>query len=149
MKNKTFYFIACLFLFSISFSGCKKNKGCTDKDSPNYNSNATEDDGSCGYSAFIVFWYNQQTATNLASAGYSNIKCTIDGSVVGTSPSSVHFATEPTCGQSGSLSITQSLGNNKSQSVNYVITDASSGNVIWSGSLGLNNNVCIKKYLVF
>lgn len=45
-----FKFITSLFLFVtiISFTNCKKKvKGCTNKDATNYNSNATDDDGSC------------------------------------------------------------------------------------------------------
>ena len=141
--------IIIVFVIATAISACSKNKGCTDKNATNFNADATKDDGSCTYSAYIVFWYNQQTATHLANAGYANIKCSINGSAVGSSPSNVYFSSAPTCGQSGSFSITQTLTGSTSQTVNYVITDQSSGYTIWSGSVSLTSNTCTPKMLTF
>ncbi len=148
MGSIKYFKITTLLVIAVVFSSCSKNKGCTDKNATNFNSSATKDDGSCTYSAYIVFWYNSQTASHLASDGYTSIKCSINGSVVGTSPSNASFNSAPTCGQSGSLSITQTLVNTTSQTVNYVITDANnSSNVIWSGQLSLTAGVCTPQML--
>ncbi len=137
------------FLIVISSLSCKKNKGCTDKDATNYNADAQEDDGSCNYVSYMVFWFNQTTANHLISSGYSNIKCTIDGAEVGSTQPGSYFNSAPTCGQSNSLTITEQMGNNKSKTIEYVFKDAVSGNVIWSGSIDLTTGVCSPKYLSY
>ncbi len=149
MKPARIIYILFASLLLIINLSCKKNKGCTDKDATNFNSEVTEDDGSCNYVSYIVFWYNQTTANDLVAAGYSTLKCVVDGAGSTSSASSVHFNAAPSCGQTGSMTMTEQMGNIKSKSVSYSITDGSSGTVIWSGTISINANDCVKKYLQY
>ncbi len=149
MKQFKISYLLFASLLLINSLGCKKNKGCTDKDATNFNSQVTEDDGSCNYVSYIVFWYNQTTANDLISAGYSNLKCVVDGAGSSLSPSSIHFNAAPNCGQTGSITMTEQMGNVKSKNVSYSITDGASGTVIWQGTTSINANDCIKQYLQY
>lgn len=51
MKNKINYgILVCLIMAGLFVTGCEKQKdGCTDSNATNYDSDATDDDGSCVY----------------------------------------------------------------------------------------------------
>jgi hypothetical protein len=138
MKTKIFLlasFVIISAVIIISVSSCKKQvKGCTDPNSINYNSKATENDGSCKYQGSIVFWYNQALADTFKSRGVDSLIYIINNVKVGTYAISTGWTSAPSCGQSGAFTVTEQLGSNTSQSFTLEVNDKS-GFFTWSSSV--------------
>ncbi len=108
--------LSALLLASISVAtSCKKEKvkGCTTSYATNYNSTAEEDDASCTYEGSYVIW---------VQSGYftpgESINVYIDGVLQGNI--AVMFASAPSCGATGALTIKRNLG--KDQTKGYLTT---------------------------
>jgi hypothetical protein len=150
--NKIVNLIICLSLMGgvTVLNSCKKDKikGCTDKDSKNYDATAEEDDASCKYEGSIVFWYNSATADSLIDDGATALTYYVDGVVVGSSAASVYWTGAPDCDQSGTVSITKDLGSVKSKTSTYSVKD-DTGFEYWSGTLTFTANTCTSTKLTF
>jgi hypothetical protein len=81
---------------------CEYIYGCTDSDAYNYAPNAGIDDGSCAYYGEAVFWTD-------ANYGVGNISVYVGGSYVGQI-SSYYSSGTPDCGASGCVTITRVPG---------------------------------------
>ncbi len=124
MKNLTL-FCKLLFFTVFTFSSCEKEEsGCTNSLALNFNSEATEDDGSC-----VIPGCNDPSAMNFNSmATFDDNSCTYYGNLY-----------------AGSFSVTETCS---SEDYNYTQEITSDGNTItlinafgWSN--GDNNNVSI------
>lgn len=141
-------YLALAIVSMMLFSSCR-HKGCTDVIATNYCDKCKKNDGSCTYQAKAIFWYNQATADSLNTYGITSLVYYVDGSVIGSSAANVYWSGAPTCGQSGSVGVTKSLGNSPSKSFSYSVKD-NSGNEIWAGTLNLNaKNSCLETQLAW
>ena len=100
MKSSIYFTVLFLF-FGLTITSCKK-QGCTDTFADNYDSSAEEDDGSCGYSMNMVFWFNDARATHYDDAGaLSPMHVKVNGVDVGEVNWFTTFANAPSCGTVG------------------------------------------------
>jgi hypothetical protein len=131
MKKITIF---TLFAALISFSSCEEEEvavlGCTDMNATNYNSSATQNDGSCVY---IVPGCTDATATNFnASANQDDGSCTFLGEAFTGS-----FTVTEACDQTGDYDYEQLITSN-GNSITLVNAFA------WSSSDDGTNNVTIE-----
>ena len=137
MKTKNLLLIAVV-LFGFAITSCKKDKvkGCTTTSAKNFNSKAEEDDGSCQYEGSVVFWTN-----SLTSGESWNIY--LNGLFQGNM--AVNFASAPSCGNTGALTIKKSLGSNKSQPYNIsaaYVSAGTTGPISPIGTVTFEANTC-------
>lgn len=108
MKTKNLLITTLLLAgLTFTFSGCKKEKGCTNTSAENFESSAEEDDGSCIYTGSYVLWIE----TGDLPTGYSAnvyLNDIYQGNIA------VTFASAPNCDATGALTINKNLGSDKS-----------------------------------
>jgi len=138
---------ASLILVSLSISSCQK-EGCTDPNATNYDPEAKSNDGTCRYEGQLVFWYGQLTAQELALDFVSTLTYYVDDVFVGTQAAGVFWPAAPECGQDTTISVNQLLGSNTSRNYTYEVDDQT-GSLVWSGSVTVNANQCMKLELVY
>ena len=113
----------------------------------NYNSEATEDDGSCAYQGSMVLWFDQAVYTTLSGQGIGSLIITANGEVVYSGfPTSAYHSSAPSCGNQNTITADVDLGPNQTGSVDYVVTDMQN-NTLWSGTLSITANGCIPEQL--
>ncbi len=141
MKNElsylTVYLLTVLFLIFIIRCTKEKTKGCRDSTALNYNSDASEDDGSCAYNGQILFWSGGVSCDG--SQCSHTIK--IEGNIIGTTTQ--FFTTAPTCNASGCVIYT-----NKPEIYNWSsnnICTLSSGSYSYFGTKTGVVTFCIKR----
>jgi hypothetical protein len=139
--------LGLLILGTTAITSCKK-EGCTDPDSTTYNADAKIDDGMCNYEGETVFWYGQSVSSGLVTDGAINLTFYVDGEVVGSTASGVHWTGAPDCGDNASITVTKDLGGVKTQSYSYSVIDQT-GFEYWSGTLNFNANTCFATELTW
>ncbi|MGD0754038.1 MAG: hypothetical protein ABR927_03170 [Bacteroidales bacterium] len=152
MKKITLLFI-CLFLMaglSVTNS-CKKDnkiKGCTDKDSQNYDPSAQEDNGSCLYEGAVVIWYDQAASAGLIADGATALTFYINGEVVGSSATSVYWTAAPLCGDNASITVTEDLGKVKTHAYTLSVKDQTEFEY-WNSVVNVDANTCLQFQLLW
>jgi hypothetical protein len=144
MKRATVY-LTSLLLISIALitDSCdKKVKGCTDPNSLNYDELAEKDDGSCRYEGYAVIWYGQQASAGLIDDGAVALTFYLDGEVIGSSNAGVYWASEPDCGDDGTISVTQDLGRDKRKTYTLSVEDQE-GFEYWNTNMTFEGNTCL------
>jgi hypothetical protein len=140
MKYRT-QLILLLFVTAVCLPGCKKNEGCTDIDAANYDDGAESDNGTCRYSGQLVFWFGEETSSDMVDNGVNTLTYYVDGDVVGSDASSVFWTGAPDCGQGGSISVKMDLGDDKSRTYSYYV-EGQSGFEHWSGLVTFEAQHC-------
>lgn len=144
MKRATVFLTSLLFIsIALITDSCdKKIRGCTDPDSINYDELAEKDDNSCEYEGYAVVWYGKETSAGLTADGATALTFYLNGDVVGSSAATVYWASEPECGENGTISITEDLGRNKEKTYTLSVKDQD-GFEYWKADMTFIGNSCL------
>lgn len=94
MKKITLYIIISGLLFGVS---CKQ-EGCTDSIASNYDEDADVDNGSCQYSADLVFWSDSARTRSLTDNNINTpINIFVNGENIGKLNYYNYLSSEPNC----------------------------------------------------
>jgi hypothetical protein len=150
-KVLLFFICVSLIVGTATTNSCKKDnkiKGCTDKDSKNYDAAAQVDDGSCTYEGEVVIWYDKTASDGLIADGAVGLTFTLGGVVVGSSATSVFWTGAPNCGQNASITATEDLGKVKTHAYILSVKDQT-GFEYWNATVKIDANTCTQFQLIW
>lgn len=116
-----------------------KQEGCTNEAASNYNSEASENDGSCVYESKTSFWFNQTTASFLLSYGVTELTLYIDDVSSGTMDPA-DWKAGPDC-DGENFTIVNDLGGLASGEFSYSVRDQA-GTQQFYGTYTSTANAC-------
>ncbi len=132
----------------IGLTSCDKPvKGCMDAMAKNFNANAEEDDGSCIFTADLVFWYNFPTSNFLEVFGHTELHYYLDEKIIGEGGIKEPFIHAPDCFADSTISTSVDLANVKSKSFSYRVLNQNDDEV-WSGNVTLQADSCTQVRLI-
>ena len=148
--------LSLLLFVSLSFfiiSSCEKEiEGCTNLDATNYESEATTDDGSCTYTADVVFWFNQSTMNHLNTTGANSVQLFVGTGLTFTwfLPMTSYQTVAPECGSNSasSVTLTYSLITDEMQLFDYSL-ETDGGTILMGAIFSASPNNCSKVELIY
>lgn len=144
MKRASFYLTSLIFLsIALITNSCdRKERGCTDPDSLTYDEFAEKNDGSCRYEGYAVIWYGEEASAGLTADGATALTFYLNDEVIGSSAASVYWASQPDCGDDGTVSVTQDMGKDKVKNYTLSVKDQE-GFEYWNADLTFEGNSCL------
>ena len=143
MKKIIMKVAAVCLVAGVVLTSCAK-KGCTDSDATNYDSSATQNDGTCTFKAGVDMWFS--TAPNVVFPGCGSVTYYVNGALIGSSAGNVYSISQPSC-SGGAAHSSYDLGSAKTVTYSYKVvgdfpTGSSTGGdttaTLYQGSLNLN-----------
>lgn len=134
--NTKFILICLLSATFLINSSCKKQAGCTDPDSITYNSEADEDDGSCTYEGYYLFYFDKNTSDAMIANSSDSLLIYIEGTLLLRISTMQYSNTIPDYTSSYALGGTHNLGFLKSNTVNYRVV-SEDGVEYWNSSMNI------------
>jgi hypothetical protein len=127
------------------FTACKK--GCVDRSAKNYDSRAKKDNGTCNYEGSAVLWYDEKVSNELKNDGVTRLDFFLNDVLISSHPTSDFWNSAPDCGETGSVTFVQDLGENASQEHRFTVKDQF-GFVQWTGALVFKSQTCLHQQLI-
>jgi hypothetical protein len=129
MSRNVLFIIAIIAFFT--YNSCKI-EGCTDSTAVNYEAKANEDDGSCNYEGYAIFWVD-------TSYGFNDITIIMNDDTIGVIDG--FFTKEPECGVHQGVNITLEPGI-------YNFTAIDTIGAMWNTSILIEKNNCTAKQII-
>jgi hypothetical protein len=133
-----------LVMTTVLFASCKK-EGCTDENATNYVSGANKNDGTCKYAGKSIFWFDSNTAINLAGDLLTTLEVYVDNVSVGMIEIDQYTDEVPSCGSSLGINYNFDLGGSTSKTISYTVKSKDISNVeqtVASGSATVSGGTC-------
>jgi hypothetical protein len=100
------------------------------------------------YEGQIVFWYDQTASAGLIADGATALTFYLSTQVVGSTATSLYWATAPSCGLNGSVTVKEDLGNAKTHAYSLSVKDQT-GFEYWTETVNVDANTCTQFQLVW
>jgi hypothetical protein len=147
MKRSSLILLTVTVSIATVFTASCAKRGCTDPEAINYSEEAEKDDGSCSYEGAMVFYYDEETATQLLNDGAITMTYYVDGEEIGSSDAAIYWTEPPDCGQDGSVSVVKSWGNDRTKTYSFSAQDQT-GWEFWGNTMTFHANTCVTMQLI-
>ena len=83
----------------------------------------------------------------LVDYGISSMDYYVGGVLEGSSASSVYYLSEPSCGDSGTITVARDLGTSKTKQYVFKVEDRTDKEILWQGIVTFEVNTCVTHQL--